>query len=150
MLPLERWLDITLESQMRSKSLKLVSAIFYQIFIFHHMIALQKLWEMFISPKKLFLFSRYSNFCNLSSPILSLSATALEVDSRKILKVYDVVNGLNKNLVTHYVWYLEKEIRLDIETLPIDRVLNRTFLWKKSFRKYTPKASPRPHFNFAK
>ena len=44
--------------------LKLVSAIFYQIFIFHQTIALQKLWEMFfISYKKLFLFLRYSNFC---------------------------------------------------------------------------------------
>ena len=31
---------------------------------FHYIVALQKLWKMFfISPKKLFLFSRYSNFC---------------------------------------------------------------------------------------
>ena len=36
-------------------SLKLVSAIFYQIFISHQMIAL--------SSKKLFSFSRYSSFC---------------------------------------------------------------------------------------
>ena len=45
-------------------SLKLMSAIFYQIFIFHQMIALQKLWKMlFISSKKLFSFLRYLNFC---------------------------------------------------------------------------------------
>ena len=44
--------------------LKLVSAIFYQIFISHQMIALQKLRRMlFISSKKLFSFSRYSSFC---------------------------------------------------------------------------------------
>ena len=44
-------------------ALKLVSAIFYQLLIFHQMIALLKLWEMFfISSKKLFSFSRYSNF----------------------------------------------------------------------------------------
>ena len=44
-------------------SLKLVSAIFYQIFVFHQMIALYKLWKMlFISSKKLFSFSRCSNF----------------------------------------------------------------------------------------
>ena len=44
--------------------LKLVSANFYQIFISHQMIALQNLRKMlFISPKKLFSFSRYSNFC---------------------------------------------------------------------------------------
>ena len=44
--------------------LKLVSAIFFQIFIFHWIIALQKLWKMFfILSKKLFSFLRYLNFC---------------------------------------------------------------------------------------
>ena len=66
--------------------LKLLS-IFYQIFIFHQMIAFQKLWKMFfISSKKLFSFSRYSIFCIFIFPLFSLSAIALEVDSRKILK----------------------------------------------------------------
>ena len=47
---------------------KLVSAIFLEIFIFRQMVALQKLWKMFfILSKKLFLFSRYSNFCIFSS-----------------------------------------------------------------------------------
>ena len=49
---------------------------------------------------------------------------------KKNLKVYGVIKCLNKTLITH-VWYLEKEIRCVIETLPIDRVLNTTFLWKK-------------------
>ena len=41
-----------------------VCAIFNQMFIFHQMLALQKLWKVFfISSKKLFLFSRYSIFC---------------------------------------------------------------------------------------
>ena len=44
--------------------LKFVSAIFYQIFISHQMIALQKLWKiLFNSSKKLISFSRHSNFC---------------------------------------------------------------------------------------
>ena len=44
--------------------LKLVSAIFIKFLFFQQMIALQKLWKMlFISSKKFFLFSRYSNFC---------------------------------------------------------------------------------------
>ena len=47
-----------------TRHLKLVSAIFYQIFVFHQIIALQKLWKKFsISPKKLFSFLRYLNFC---------------------------------------------------------------------------------------
>ena len=50
-------------------SLKLVSAIFYQILFFHQMIALQKLWKMFfISSKKLFSSSGYSHFCIFSLP----------------------------------------------------------------------------------
>ena len=44
--------------------LNLASAILYQIFIFHQMIAIQKLWKIFfISSKKLFLFLRYLDFC---------------------------------------------------------------------------------------
>ena len=43
---------------------------------------------------------------------------------KRNLKVYDVINCLNENLITHFVWYLEKEIRCDIETLSIDGVLN--------------------------
>ena len=44
----------------RLARLKHVSAIFYQIFIYHQKIALQKIWKMFfISSKKLFSFSRY-------------------------------------------------------------------------------------------
>ena len=30
---------------------------------------------------------------------------------------------LNKNSITHFVWYLEKENMYDIETLSIDEVL---------------------------
>ena len=57
---------------LQTMSLKLVSAMYYQIFIFDQMIALQKLWKMFfISSKKLFLFLRYSNFCIFVYPSFS-------------------------------------------------------------------------------
>ena len=92
--------------------LKIVSAIFYQIFISHQMIALQKLWKMFfISSKKLFSFSKIS------------------------VKFYDVINCLNKNLITHFAWYLEKQKRYDIETLPIGRVLNKEHCYWKTIQK---------------
>ena len=49
-----------------SSELKSCVRYFYQIFIFHHMIALQKLWKMFfISSEKLFLFSRYSKYLDI-------------------------------------------------------------------------------------
>ena len=44
--------------------LKACFCYFYQIFVFHQMITLQKLWKMFFSSsKKLFSFLRYSIFC---------------------------------------------------------------------------------------
>ena len=41
------------------------------------------------------------------------------------LNVYDVMNCINKNLIIHFVSYLEKKKRCDIETLSIDKVLNK-------------------------
>ena len=56
----------------------------------------------------------------------------MEVDPRKILTVYDVIDWQNKNLITHFVWYLEKTIRCDIETLSINRELNKEHLSPKN------------------
>ena len=106
---------------------------FYQYF-FQQMIVLQKLWKMlFISSKKLFSFSRFLYF---HLPLfLSLSATTLEDDLGHH-------HCLNKDLIIHFVWYLGKEKRYDIETLLIDRVLNKEHLYmKKSCRKCAPKPS---------
>ena len=70
----------------------------------------------------------------------ALPAIALEGDSRKILKVYDVIICLNKNLITCFVWYLEKEIRCDIETLAIDRVLKTEHFYGKNHEKMCTKS----------
>ena len=46
------------------------------------------------------------------------------------LNVCDVTNCRNNNLITYFVWYLEKEKRYDNETLSIDRSLNKEqFFW---------------------
>ena len=116
--------------------LKPVSAIFYQFFIFHQIIALQKLWTMFfISSKKLFSFSRYSNI-----PLFFPVSHCIRGWFKRNLKVYDVINCLNKNLITHFVWYLEKEIRCDIETFSIDRVLNTEHFYGKIMQKMCTKS----------
>ena len=119
--------------------LKPVSSIFYQIFIVHQMIALQKLWKMFfISSKKLFSFSGY--FC------ISVFFSFFPVSHcfrgwfKRILKVYGVIICLNENLITRFVWYLEKEIRCDIDTLSIDRVLNTEHFYGKIMQKMCTKS----------
>ena len=40
-------------------------------------------------------------------------------------------NWPNKHLITHFVWYFEKEKGEDIETLSIDRVLNKEQFYGK-------------------
>ena len=126
---------------------------FYQIFISHHMIALQKLWKMlFNSSKKLFWFSRYSHFCIsiFPSPIFLPVSHCFRGWWKINLKLCDTINCLKKNLITHFVWYLKKEKRYDIETLSIDKVLKRNiFIWK-TCRKCVPEAFPRPLFNIGK
>ena len=112
--------------------LKFLSAIFYQILIFHQMMAPQKLWKMFfISSKKLFLFWRYSNICISVFPFFLPVSHCFRGCWKINLKVYDIINCLNKNLITHFVWYFEKAKRYDTETLSIDRVLHKEYFYGK-------------------
>ena len=84
-------------------------------------IALQKLWKMlFISSKKLFLFSRYSIFCISVLPSFSTWS--------KI------------NLKIHFVWYLEMEKRYDNETLSIHGVSDKEHFYKKIMQKMYSKS----------
>ena len=80
------------------------------------------------------------------SPLFLPVSHCLRAGSKLNLKVYDVIKCLNKNLITHFVLYLETEVRWDIETLSIDRVLNTEHF----YRKIKQKMHPRPLFNFAK
>ena len=84
--------------------LKLASAIFYQIFIFHQMIALENYEKCFSFHQKISFRSRdIQIFVFLSSrPFLPVShcfGGCLKIN----LKVYDVIDCLNKNLITHFV-----------------------------------------------
>ena len=96
-------------------------------------------WEPFKNYEKCSLFHLKSSFCSrdiqifvfLSSPLFLPVSHCFRGWWKINLKVCDVINCLNKNLITHFVWYLKKEKRYDIETLSIDRVLNKEhFYWK--------------------
>ena len=66
--------------------LKIVPAIFYQIFISHQMIAPQKYEMFFFHLQSSFRSRDIQVFVFSSSPLFLLSAIALKVDPRKILK----------------------------------------------------------------
>ena len=118
--------------------LKLVPAMFYQIFIFNQIITLQKLWKMFFISS--FRSWDIQIFVFLSA-LIFLSVSYCVRGCLKInLKVYDVINCLNKNLITHCVWYLGKEKRSDIETLSIDKVLNKEHFYDKIMQKMCTKS----------
>ena len=83
----------------------------------------------FYFSKKFFSFSRYSNFC-ISAFFLSVSH-CFRGWWKINVKLCDIINCVNKNFVTHFVWYPKKVKRYDIDTLSIDRVLNKEhFYWK--------------------
>ena len=59
------------------------------------------------------------------------------------------MNCLNKNLtIIHLVGYLEKENRYDIETLSIDRVLNKEHFYLKIMQKMCTKSQSQIPFLF--
>ena len=66
------------------------------------------------------------------------------------LKVYDTINCLNKNSITHFVWYLEKEKGVTLKLCPQMEYQIKNIFMEKSCRKYAAKASPRPVYNFGK
>ena len=137
---LRRWILITSGEQKNVEYL-LVKASAFFIFSLND----NPSKTLFTSYKKLFSLSRYLNFC------ISVLTSFFPCQPLKInLKVYGIINCLNKNLITHFVWYLEKVKRCDIETLSIDRVLNKEHFMEISCRKRAPKASSRPLFNFGK
>ena len=100
-------------------------------------------WYPFKNCEKCFLFHQKSSFraqdieidVFSSSPFLFPVSHCLRGWRKKNLKIYDAINCLNKNEITHFVWYHEKEIRCDIVTLPIDRELNKEHFYVKIIQK---------------
>ena len=120
-------------------------------FIFSPNCSPYKFWKMyFIHIKCCFRPQDIQVFVFLSSPLFFSVGHYFREWMKINLKVFAVMNCLNKNLVTHFVWYLEKGKRYGIETLSTERVFN--LIWKiwleKLFRKRAPKGSPRPPFDF--
>ena len=75
-----------------------------------------------------------------SSPLFHPVNHCFRVCSKINLNVYDVISSLNKNLITHFVWYLEKQNRYGIETLSIDRVLNKEQFYENIMQKMCTKS----------
>ena len=70
--------------QLKINSLKLVSAIFYQIFISHQMIALQKQWN--------WLFYLKSSFCSWDLQIFVISSSTLFLTVRHCFRSWSKIN----------------------------------------------------------
>ena len=88
-----------------------MSAIFYQIFIFQQLIPFKYYEKCFLIDQKSPFSSRHIQIFLISYSPLSLTVShCFRAWSKEHLKVYDVLNCLNKNLKTHFLWYLEKEI----------------------------------------
>ena len=122
--------------------LKACVCYFHQIFIFF-----TKLYP-FKNFKKCFLFHLKSSFHSrdiqffvfLSFPLFVPVSHCFRGWLKINLKVHDVIDCLNKNSITHFVWYLGKEKRYDNETLSIDEVSdNEQFYRKIRSKMYSPR-----------
>ena len=101
------------------------------------------------SPSKKYekIFHLKSSFCTrdiqvfvfLSSPLFLPVSHCFRGWSKKNLKVYDVINCISKNLITHFVWYLKKEIGCDTEILSIIRASNKEHFYGKIIQKMCTK-----------
>ena len=98
-------------------------------------------WWPFKNYEKCFLLYLKSFFYSLDIQIFVFPSSPLFLPvghcfagwSKINLQVYDFTNCLNKNLITHFVWYLQKEKRCGIETLSIDRELNKEQCYGKCY-----------------
>ena len=89
-------------------------------------------WQSFKNYERYFLFHLKSSFRSQDiqillfppSPIFLPVSHCLRAWSKINLKDSDVINCLNKNFITQFVWYLEKEKRYDIKTLAIDTLVS--------------------------
>ena len=104
---------------MADKTLKACLIFFF--FFFHQMMAAQKLW-------KIFLLRMFKIFGFPSSPLFFFVDNSFRGWSKINLKVYEAINGLNKNLRTHFVYYLEKEMYWN--SVNWYSIKWETFLWK--------------------
>ena len=118
--------------------LKLVR--YFLINFYHQMIALQKLKNVYLFHLKSSFRSKDIEIFVFPSPPLFLPVShCFRAWFRINLKVHDIINCLNKNLIIHLVRYLEKKKRYDIETLSMDRVLNKEHFYGKIIQKICTK-----------
>ena len=112
---------ITLHSCLRPGLLattifKLVSAIFTKFLFLHQIIA-------FKNNEKCFLFHLKSSFYSqifvfLSFPLFLPVSHCFRGWSKINLKVHDIINCVNKNSITHFVWYLENKKGMTLKPCP--------------------------------
>ena len=108
--------------------------------------SLKSMKNVFYFIKKTLFLLEIFKFLHFCFPLFFPVGHCFRGWSKKNPKFYDVVSFLNKNLITHFVWYLEKEIGCDIETLSIDRIVNKEHFLEKSCRKCVSNASLRSPF----
>ena len=59
--------------------------------------------------------------------------------------MYNIINYLNKDLITQFAWNLEKEKRYDTKTLGVDTVLNKN-IFMKNHAENVPQKLVTDHF----
>ena len=135
-----------------------MSTIIIKIYLFIYLLIFSPNDSPSKTIKKCFLFHLKSSFCSqdiqffvfLSFPIFLLVGHCFRAWLKINLNVHDIINSLNKSSIIHFVWYLDKEKRYDIETLSIYGASDKECFYKKIRQKMCSKATPKPLYNFGK
>ena len=120
--------------------LKACVCYFHQMFIFSPNDSPSKNEKCFLFHLESYLFSRYSKKIFLSFLLFLPVGHCFGGWLKRNLNIHHVINCLNKNSITHFVWYLEKEKRYDIETLSIDGVSDKEHFYRKIMQKICSKS----------
>ena len=134
-------LDLLLITMVFSKivrQLKLVSSIFLLFSKWYHLNNNEKCFLLHL--KSSFRYQDTEIFVFLTSPHLPPPSSLLRGWLKISLKVHEVINCLNKNLVTHFVWCsVRKRWRWNLIN-SINRVLNKEHLHEKTMQKMCTKS----------
>ena len=120
-------------------------------YFYSEMITLRKLWKMLFFHQKISFRCRDIQFFVFSSfPLFLPVGRCFRGCSKVNFKVYDPINCLRKNSITHFVWYLKREKNMTLKLCPQMKYQIKNIFMEKSCRKCIAKASPRPLYNFGK
>ena len=99
---------------------------------------------LFISPQKLFSFSRYLNFCLEYILVMQKNNFVKDKKDQNNFKIYDVTAWEANNCNTHIALYLKKQRQSDNEIWSVNTIQHENIFLEKSYKSCGEETSRTP------